>query len=227
LDTRFKEMMALADTGDSAGFLKEFRTLFRQDFYDLESYLEKTAARNLLEARIEKFSDILGPLDDYETLVKQEIQLLGEIAVKGGRAVFAGAGALPLSAMLLARKTAMHITCIDIDPEAACLAARVLARVCRGFPIIYRLADARDFNYSGFDTVFLSSMAEPKETILRRIRNTAGGASVITRTPKKQFELFYSVLSRDCLERCGYEIASERNGGQTIHKSVCLFPDRY
>ncbi len=225
-DERLREMVSMVLSGGSVDFLSECGALFRRDFQMLEEEMEKKAAWLLLQSGTDDIAGILGPLADYEALIDQELELTRNITAHGGiiRAVFAGAGALPLSAILLAEKGGMHMTCLDSDPEAACLASRLLKKFFAHLAIDYTLADAAAFDYRGCDVVFVSSMANPKEKIFRRIRETAGTVPIITRTPAKDYDIFYNPVNEKGIAGCGYYINRECKNLQTMHVSICLLP---
>lgn len=224
LKDRFQDMVSLVTAGNSPFFLVESIALFRKEFQGLEAYMEKRAAWVLLKSKSMGLSEVLGPIDDYEDLISQELYLARKKFNNPVNIAFAGAGALPISAILLAEKGGMKVTCIDMDPEAACLAGLVLNRFCKHLSVNYVLANATEFDYSGFDMVYVSSMSEPKDLILKRIRDTAVMAPVITRVPKKQFEIFCNLLTRECIEKSGYNVIETSKHPHTMHKSVCLAP---
>lgn len=92
-----------------------------------ESALERTWARHLTEAddpwqELQKFPY----LDNYRRLVRFELAGLTAVgAACPGSATVLGAGPLPLTGIMLARRHGVRVTNVDNDPEACALAAAV------------------------------------------------------------------------------------------------------
>ncbi len=221
---RVEDMLSMVLAGPSTYFLKDSDVLFRRDFQMLEEEVERKAVRLLLDCKCADMDTLLGPLSDYEDVAIQEIVLLDGMQKEGAKAVFCGAGALPLSAVLLAQKGHMRMTCFDFEMESACLGTLFLERFFPELEIDYKVDNAKDFDYSGFDVVFMASMANPKDKILERIYKTNPTAPVITRIPKKEFNAFYDGLSQGVVEYCGYQIDKKQDSPKTMHHSVRLVP---
>lgn len=147
----------LADNPDLAYLAKSLPRLCGQ----AECEMEKWWTRKILA------SDCPGAqalaafwyLDNYEALCKTELGLLGEM--KNEHFVFLGSGALPLTAILLARHVAeAHITCVDCDDEACDLAERLITLLGLQARVTVRNCDALAYDAQCGDTVICASLLD-------------------------------------------------------------------
>lgn len=131
--------------------------------------------------------------DCYEKLVDKEIACLpAEKATADSSAVFIGAGALPLSAVILHQKTGMTVTCVDSDPDA-CRKADALFQKLGLNDMRVICADGEDLNYNRFDTAFVASLVpqEGKDLIIEEIRNSKTETLLAVRSAERLHSLLY------------------------------------
>lgn len=160
-----------------------------------ESEMEKFWADEFLSRPALAYEDLqdFWYWDCYDKLVDKEITCLpADTMAAGRRAVFIGAGALPLTAIILHRKTGMPVTCVDSDP-AACRRAEALIEKLGITNMRVICADGTDLNYNRFDTVFVASLVpQPlKEEIIDEIRNSKTQTFVAVRSAERLHTLLY------------------------------------
>ncbi|MGB0085783.1 MAG: nicotianamine synthase family protein [Rhodomicrobiaceae bacterium] len=98
-------------------------------------------------------------LDEYEALCRGELMLLG--AGAGERFAFLGSGALPLTAILLARSRPHScVTCVDCDESACELAERLIALLGFRRRIDVTCGDAEDYYPAKGEVLICASLLE-------------------------------------------------------------------
>jgi hypothetical protein len=96
-------------------------------------------------------------LDEYEALHKAELELLGEKVTE--RFAFLGSGALPVTAILIAREcSGMRVTCVDCDGEACELAERLVALLGLKGSVEIASIDAQDYPSEPDETIICASL---------------------------------------------------------------------
>lgn len=135
---RLHELVATLADWHSSGFgadladdpaLSEARENLPLLCAEAEHQLEKWWCRKALAS--DSPADVLAGfwyLPNYISLCGAEAQLAGRDALRD--AVFLGCGALPMTAIVLARSDAdAHLTCIDADAQACALAAQLVRKL--------------------------------------------------------------------------------------------------
>ena len=96
-------------------------------------------------------------LDEYRALYRSEMALLG--APRARRFAFLGSGALPVTAILLARGApGVRVECIDCDDEACELAAQLVALLGLADCIEVTQGDALDHRPAAGETLICASL---------------------------------------------------------------------
>jgi nicotianamine synthase len=142
-------------------------------------------------------------LTNYEQLTR--LEHYGLLALTGGgsrkRMLFVGAGPLPLSSLLLASQhNHAEIDNLDVDPEAAWLAARV-ADVLRIRSLRFRCADVLSYtDIAGYDTVCLAALVgvnpDVKSRVIKHLyQHMKPGALLLVRSAHSLRTLLYPPLN--------------------------------
>ncbi len=98
-------------------------------------------------------------VDEYEALCQAELALLGK--APGERFAFLGSGALPLTAILLARSgPEIRVRCVDCDEDACELADRLIALLGLRQRIEVVLADAGEHVPASGETLICASLLD-------------------------------------------------------------------
>jgi hypothetical protein len=112
-------------------------------------------------------------LNEYEALHRAEVELLG--GKGGGRFAFLGSGALPVTAILIARDSAeTSVACVDCDGEACELAERLIALMGLKDRIAIVDSDAETYPYEPEETIICASLL---------LGAPAGGSSATRKAP--------------------------------------------
>jgi SAM-dependent methyltransferase len=128
------------------------------------------------------------------------------------RFLMVGCGPLPDSLLYLHEETAVEsLVGIDRDPQAL-RRARELSAAFGLERIEIRDADARDFDYAGFDLICCSAFLTPRREVLARVAATARpDCAILLRDPVLTGKLFFeSVLPDPRFEVCAESSAPPR-----------------
>jgi nicotianamine synthase len=124
--------------------------------------------------------------DHYVRLVAWERELVRRALGRDPRrAVVAGAGPLPLTALVLARLVpGLVVTCLDRDPEAVTAGARLAGRAgADPRRVTFAVGDAAGHDYGAADLVLVAALVgdtdADKRAVLRRAAETAAGTAVL------------------------------------------------
>ena len=143
--------------------------------------------------------------ENYRSLVTAELALLGPVV--GPRAIFLGSGALPLTAVLLAKLVpALRVHCVDSDPEA-CELSRILVRSLgmeERATIIQGCAEEARFQAN--DVVICASLLEAPGLYDALAKN--GVKTILIRDAEGLFRLCYKPASTPPIGYCP--------GGRTV-----------
>jgi nicotianamine synthase len=183
-----------------------------------ESLLEQTWAHHVLEAA-DPWAELgrFPYLENYQQLSRLEVHTLagaGHVPRPGGRVCFLGAGAMPVSALLMHRDLGADVVAVDIEPQAADLARQLLNRLAPGPGLRVARADATSAEdmaqlLAGCDTVVVAAMVghtrDEKRAVLRAVgRALAPGAYLVVRSAHGLRSLLYGVVEpRDVTEAAG------------------------
>jgi len=155
----------------------------------------------------------------YENLVDLEIACLPPAARDNGRgAVFVGAGALPLTAIILHMKTGMPVTCVDRDPEACAQAQALFEKLGLTDMRVIR-ADGQDLDYNNYATVFVASLVPDaaKKQIVKNVRNNTDKTFLAVRTAERLHALLYEPFEPGNDMMRGYSLS-----GKTPHSPLTI-----
>lgn len=140
-------------------------------------------SRSFNENRLEELKDFAL----YDRLVESELEKLTsvgrKIVLKPTESIaFVGGGAMPMSAMLIHRKTGLPVTCIDDDEETVELGREFISKC--GFSteaVSYRCANAMEYNYrlGRNPIVFINGSVHDKSGVMRRVGQSRKGKRVL------------------------------------------------
>ncbi|MCP1662614.1 MULTISPECIES: SAM-dependent methyltransferase [Methanocalculus] len=147
--------------------------------------LEKIASRSVAVSELYSHP--------YRDVVAKEITLAG---IRSGEHVLnIGCGSVPFTAIHLARQAGVKVTALDCDPAAVRCARDCISRLHLQDSINIVLADAALDIPTGFDAAIVALQANPKEEILKKLRETGGDTSrYVFRSPSPSFKNRYDAL---------------------------------
>lgn len=148
--------------------------------------LERLAQRSPLFRRVYTFLF-------YRRII--EIEITAAQLPAGAHVLHVGCGPFPVSALALADK-GFAVTALDRDPETV----RSAAQAFGGRGITFLCADAKEFDYSGFEAVFVALHVSPRQEILQAIVASADqGTRVLVRNARGALKKEYtSIRVEDC-----------------------------
>lgn len=133
----------------------------------------------------------------YVKVVQNEIDLACITAAD--RVLNIGCGAVPFTAILIARLTGAQIVAIDRDPKAAQLAEACVRKMGLTQCIQIAHRDGSQEVERGFDVAVVALQAEPKARILSSLsRSSHRPTRVVARVPSRMFRSQYDTLPRSC-----------------------------
>lgn len=152
-----------------------------------ECEMEKFWARRLLDDKNVRF-DQFWYFAEYRELCAAETHLFQ------GRTYshisFLGSGALPLTAFLLAKEFPdARITCVDIDPEACDLSARLAAKAGLAKNVHIACMDALEYKPAENELVICASLLEGREQVYERLKNRK--CSLLVRDAEGVYQFLY------------------------------------
>src|SRR5215468_8212696 len=126
-----------------------------------ECQMEKWWCRRLIASRNIAFNGLgeFWYFENYRSLVNAELALLGSAV--GTRAIFLGSGALPLTAVLLARQLpGLSVQCVDSDPEACELSRALIRRLGMEDRTTIIEGRAEELQFRSSDVVICASLLQ-------------------------------------------------------------------
>jgi hypothetical protein len=106
---------------------------------------------------------------NYEAIAEKEYLLLKQSVrdLKQRRLLFAGAGAMPLTAILMNIKYGLNVTLLDLDGHAVEKAGRLIEKIGLKMPIVQE----NFFNYdlSRYDVVFVAGLIHNKYKVFEKM----------------------------------------------------------
>ena len=173
----FSSLVTFTESGQKTNLsLEEIKGLQRLCSH-AESELELFYAKRILVAsnKEDALKDFLY-FKNYRELCELEYQNLFFCAhgEKMQSVAFVGGGALPLTAILLAKEKGMRVTILEKDEEAATLGREIVESLSLSSLVTVTLCDALFFGeYHHFDTVYVAALVgegdEEKEAIISHV----------------------------------------------------------
>ncbi len=199
----------LADDPDFAGLACDLPALCGK----AECEMEKWWCRKILASQCPGAQALAAfwYLDNYEALCEAELQLLGDAC--GERFAFLGSGALPLTAIVLARSAPdLRITCVDCDEEACELAFRLVRVLGLDGRVEIEMGAAEDYAADCEETIICASLLRAPGLFDRL--GAMGINRLIVRDAEGPYRFCYRPgrIARRRLCRAGQERARARTG---------------
>ena len=160
----------------------------------------------------------------YRDLVAGELRNFLPFLRSGERHLiaFVGAGALPLSAILMHTQIGAEVACIDSDPHA-CRRARTLCTRLGLAGITVRCADGVEWDYARSSVVFIASLVPEKAKVAARIRQTAPRALIAVRSAEGLCTLLYEAVDEVELEAMGCELVARTGAIPHVVNTTLLY----
>jgi hypothetical protein len=166
-----------------------------------ECQMEKWWCRRLITSNDLSFNDLaeFWYFESYRSLVGAELTLLGPTIAT--RAIFLGSGALPLTAVLLAKLLPrLHVQCVDNDPEACELSRALIRRLGMEDRTTITEGRAEEVEFQSNDVVICASLLQAPTLYDALSKN--GIKTVVTRDAEGLFRLCYRPASTPPIGYC-------------------------
>jgi hypothetical protein len=166
-----------------------------------ECQMEKWWCRRLIDYRDISFNGLaeFWYFENYRRLVTAELALLGPAIAS--RAMFLGSGALPLTAVLLARRLpGLRVQCVDNDPEAYELSRILVRRLGMQDRTTIIHGRAQDVEFQSNDVVICASLLEAPGLYDALAKN--GVKTIIVRDTEGLFRLCYKPATEPATGYC-------------------------
>lgn len=162
----------------------------------------------------------------YKNIVKREIDIA---RIKNSdRVLIIGGGAIPSTAINIARNTKAMVDVIDIDMEAVEKSRKLIKRLNLEDKINIDLKDALKVDSKNYDVIHVALQVTPKEEVINNVWDKSKkGSRMLIRQPKKLLKRFYSNISEEFLnrERINYEISLENKGLNTMDNLLLIIKE--
>ena len=140
-------------------------------------------------------------LQNYIDLVDLELETITLPAQKDKEVVFIGSGPLPLTAIIMAQKTGMNITCLDMDEAAIARGHDLTEKLGISDHIQYKQSAGHEYDYKNTALVMIASLVGNKEDVLNTIQNTADELpQVAIRSAEGLHALLYEPVTTSILD---------------------------
>lgn len=140
-------------------------------------------------------------LQNYIDLVDLELETITLPADENKEVVFIGSGPLPLTAIIMAQKTGMHMTCLDLDEYAIIRGHELTKKLGISDKIQYKQSAGHEYDYKNTALVMIASLVGNKEEVLNTIQNTADEPpQVAIRSAEGLHALLYEPVTTSILD---------------------------
>jgi Nicotianamine synthase protein len=166
-----------------------------------ECQMEKWWCRRLIAYHDISFSGLaeFWYFENYQSLVTAELALLGPAIAS--RAMFLGSGALPLTAVLLARLIpGLRVQCVDNDPEAYELSRTLVRELGMEDRTTITQGRAEDVEFQSNDVVICASLLEAPGLYDVLAKN--GVKTIVIRDTEGLFRLCYKPAREPAIGYC-------------------------
>lgn len=185
-----------------------------------ECEMEKFWARKLI-AREDSHLNEFWYYPEYQELCRAEKELFA--GRRFSTISFLGAGALPLTAFLLAHNVQdAKIVCVDVDAEACDLADRLSEKLGLSRRVDIRCMDALQYDPADNELVICASLLRGGTQVYKRLRNHHNGALMV-RDSEGAYQFLYKAAE---LPRAGFrEVAKTTRDPRRINTSRYYEPE--
>lgn len=154
----------------------------------------------------------------YKPIVEREVSL-GSICAKD-RVVCIGGGALPWTAIEIAKQSGACVHVIDCDPKAVAFAQKFLRFLQLDEVILVSVGDGQTVDVKNYSVVHVALQAFPQEKIVDHLLNVSRvNTRILVRCPKDNISCMYgSCMKKDCGVEC-----KEMKQKKSTMKSTLLF----
>jgi hypothetical protein len=165
-------------------------------------------------------------LQNYLDLVDLELEKVSISKHPDKEIVFIGSGPLPLTAIIMAQKTGMKITCLDMDEAAVKRGEALAEKLGMGDKLHFTQSAGHEYDYRDTTLVMVASLVADKKEVLEQIRSTAHDEpEVALRSAEGLHALLYDPVKPSLLEEFNMRVERETRPTPKVINStlVCSF----
>lgn len=155
--------------------------------------------------------------ETYEALMQAETDyLVGKLNIDLSmqRIAYIGGGAMPLPALLMARRYGCRVTIVDPHADSCAFASRLVERLNLSHLIDVVALGGQDFDYRGYDMAWMANWIDKKQPIFMKMKCCKDLRYVVARSAVEQS---LSFIINDTVNPCNL-CASEF---KLVHKTTC------
>jgi hypothetical protein len=190
-------------------------------------------ARQMLQADRSVWDQInhLSYWNIYVSLVGMELDMLRLLSWQAedranSKVVFVGSGPLPLSPILLHRIGGCKVICLDMDAEAYEASGMLIERAGLGHDVKVIQINGSEFDYSGYNRIFLASLVKNKPSVLNQIARSASKPLVAIRTAVGMKQIMYEAVDESLLIEQDWIIQGRTSPHERLVINSTLFLER-
>ncbi|HHT74138.1 MAG TPA: hypothetical protein GX008_10545 [Firmicutes bacterium] len=129
-----------------------------------------------------------------------------------------GGGPLPLTAILLHKRTGASVTVIDNDNQSVALGKGLLESLGYGAQIRFLPGDGRAFPLDEFTVIHVAAQVQPMDAVVQNVKaHSARGTRILVRLPKQQLAALYGRFEPLALSGFVDQVRHRwRNTGRTL-----------
>lgn len=192
--------------------------------YEMELYFSDRFLQNpdFKEKNLNEF----WYLQNYLDLVDLELEKLSVNKHPDKEIVFIGSGPLPLTAIIMAQKTGMKITCLDMDAAAVKRGEALAEKLGMADQLHFTQSAGNEYDYRDTALVMVASLVADKKQVLERIKTTAQEQpEVALRSAEGLHALLYDPVKPSMLAEFNMRVERETRPTPTVINStlVCSF----
>ena len=120
----------------------------------------------------------------YEAFLDKEFALLREHGITPQSTAYVGSGALPLPAIILAKKFGLTVTCVEASSDCALLSREIIARLGLCSLISVWCARGETFDFKGFDTLICANWISNRPAVVDKASEAGSIETVILRSAR-------------------------------------------
>lgn len=149
----------------------------------------------------------------YASLVGKELAMhrqlnlrLDECGNASSTFVFVGSGPLPLSSIVLHQYGGGEIICLEMNAEAYEASSLLIERAGLSSVVKVIKINGAEFDYSGYNRIFLASLVKNKPAVLKRIAQSSRHPLVAVRTAEGMRQVMYEAIDETQITDLGWRI---------------------
>jgi len=191
--------------------------IIREKWKYFEEALETGFAKKFISAELQLSNFVFW--DRYDTMTANEMSLA--CINDYSKVLIIGGGPFPITALYYCQLGKCFIDCIDNQQESVLISRQMIKILGLENKINIFLADGKNYDLTGYDVIFVTALALPKQLIFRNIlQNASHDCKIIARTVEGLKIIIYEPIN-DYIKN-NFELINKRNGNDKAINSSYL-----